>query len=168
MKTGKWQIAEQKAFSFPLKRSLHADLLAEHLFVQASEFCVRHCLQGQVGVVTTDQMTEQLRKEESMFLQLPPCVLAAVIVVDDEATLQRAAASLLPAEELGVNPLFFVGVDAEWRAVVTKKPTGASILQVCCCLSPDYGVPCRSISHCFVCICARARSLQRGKCLYLT
>ena len=88
--------------------------------------------------MTTEQMKEQEAKENDMYLLLPPLVLSRVVVVNDLPTLQCAASALLPARSMdtdGRQKLFFVGVDAEWRAIVTHKSdktksAGASVLQV--------------------------------------
>ena len=142
VKTRKWQIAQQMASTPPLKMCLYVAMVAEGLFLQANEVFHVYHLQGQVAPVTVAQMQKQTQEEQEMYLLLPSQICSHIVLVNDIPTLQYAANNLIPSSLLHLSSSnkeenrkpFFVGVDAEWRAVVTRKKTspsiGASILQV--------------------------------------
>jgi hypothetical protein len=143
IKTRKWQIAEQMASTPALKMSLYVDLVAEQLYLQANEVYHKHMLGGHVAPVTLEQMKEQQDKERDMYLLLPAHIHSQICMVNDLISLQRAAIALLPPPSARTSDAssssssqkpFFIGVDTEWRAVVTHKKqtatSGASVLQV--------------------------------------
>ena len=144
VKSRKWQIAEQMASTYPLKRSLFGDLVGEQLYLQANDVYLKYNLQGQVPPVSSEHMQEQGEREKDLYLLLPAAVLSRVVVVNDLKSLQSAADALLPSVSVatsrddgeggGNQHPFFIGVDAEWRAVVLHKNqnamAGASVLQV--------------------------------------
>lgn len=144
VKTKKWQIAQQMASTHPLRMSLFTELVAQKLYLQANEVYHQYQFQGLVAPVTMEQMQAQEQQEKDMYLLLPVHIHPQIVVVNDATTLQRAASALIPSrlpnspEADGNQKPFFIGVDTEWRAVVTKKgtaSTGASLLQVPCWLS---------------------------------
>lgn len=142
VKSRKWQIAEQIASNIQLRRSLYLDLVGEKFYVQADEIYHRFSLQGYVQGVTPGQLKEQEDEERDAYLSLPDNVSSQIIIVNDLSSLNVAASALVSARGSSHGhdscpvEYTFIGVDAEWRAILTYKnrgkETGASILQVWC------------------------------------
>jgi hypothetical protein len=142
VKSRKWQIAEQLASNIQLRRSLFLDLVGEKYYVQADEIYHKCSLQGYVQAVTGGQLKEQEDEERRAYLSLPDNVSSRIIIVNDLSSLNAAASALVSCRGSSHGhdscqvEYTFVGVDAEWRAILAYKnrgeETGASILQVWC------------------------------------
>ena len=139
MQSGKWQIAEQMVPTYDLKMCLYTELVNMKLYREANEVFHRYHMHGRVQPVKIEQINEQEQEEERLYLNLPLSILDRIVFVSDLNTLQYAVEYVLPVpyhSTTGSNhrKWQFLGVDSEWRAVVTYKKqnvtSGASLLQV--------------------------------------
>lgn len=115
------------------------DVCKAELYVEAKSIFDKYHLKGHVTPVSEDAVQEQLRKQRNDFLSLA-IPLEQVILVQDAASLSIASIGLLDADvtisaPVAVSTIYrYVGVDAEWRAVMSAKgkpsTQGASILQI--------------------------------------
>jgi hypothetical protein len=78
-------------------------------------------------------LQKQLEMLQLTYLQLPNDRIQNIIVINDLDTLHRAE-NILFTNECNEEKLLYVGVDAEWRAVIGKggvsNTAGAALLQV--------------------------------------
>ena len=108
------------------------------MYIEAASIFDKYHLVGHVPPVSRKNIDKQLQKLRDEYMSLPLPV-ENVTIVQDAATLSIASIGLLDIDVTTSNTVTFssyryIGVDAEWRAVMTAKGhgvnQGASILQL--------------------------------------